>query len=122
MLRYLATFLALSLGQPSALCKEFVVVVEGEMILIFDDAASASTLDTRFCYNAVTSKKFFKKIVKIKQTGRDPNLKIVKVRDFFVQLDWQYNYSGHYIYDGNPVSNFCDRLDLFVITNVSELQ
>lgn len=97
---------------------KYTVVAQDGMILLFDNANAASSLDTRACYNAVGSRNDYRKILKILRKGHSPRLVTETRRQFFGRESWSPNVAGHYVYNGVPLQDFCERVDLVVIKSV----
>jgi len=96
----------------------YTVVAQDGMILLFDNAQAASSLDTRACYNAVGSPDAYRKIVKVLSKGHSPRLATETRKRFFGRVNWSADVAGHYVYNGVPVQDFCERADLVVIKSV----
>ena len=114
------SMLPLSLLVTSSMNVEpkYKVVAQDGMILLFDNADAASSLDTRACYNAVGSRDAYRKILKILRKGHSPRLVMETKKRFFGRVSWSSNVAGHYVYNGVPVQEFCERVDLIIIKSI----
>lgn len=98
----------------------FKVVVQDNSVLLFESDADVAEHDIKKCYDAFVDPKGLKKIRRILKKGKNPSLTVSVVEKYFDRSVWSETTSGHYIYNGTPVQDLCQREDLIVITSVKE--
>lgn len=112
--------LAIAILPPLTVIEKAHVVLESNMVLIFDNEESAKSLDTGYCFNAYSNHSDIRKIQRILSRGKLPTLEVTISKDFFQDASFGGDAMVHYFYryGGRPLSNFCERNDLIVIKSV----
>lgn len=109
---------ALMIATGEAPLNREVIVLQDGLVLVFDNAAAASSLDTRFCYNAVAKKSVRQKLARVLKSGREPIIKRRVVKGFFAAHQFSGDDIGYFKYMNRVVHDFCERQDLLVIDTV----
>ena len=104
--------------EPLATIRAFVAV-EGESVYVFPSRRARKEYDTRMCTTAVVAQPGqLRRLVRASNRKQSVRLTLRTHANYFQDVAWSYNLTGHYKFGRTPLNPICENANLYEIVRV----